>query len=56
MDAGQLYNALRKYQEPLGYFFNQDRETVFELLDGLIRNRERYGYMSCPCRLCLRRL
>jgi ferredoxin-thioredoxin reductase catalytic subunit len=51
MDAGQLYNTLRKYQEPLGYFFNRDRETVFELLDGLIRNRERYGYMSCPCRL-----
>jgi ferredoxin-thioredoxin reductase catalytic subunit len=51
MDAGQLYDALRRYQEPLGYFFNSDRDTVFELLKGLILNKERYGYMSCPCRL-----
>ena len=51
MDAGQLYDTLRKYQEPLGYFFNSDRDTVFELLKGLILNKERYGYMSCPCRL-----
>ena len=51
MDAIQLYDTLRRYQEPLGYFFNKDRETVLELLNGLILNKERYGYMSCPCRL-----
>jgi ferredoxin-thioredoxin reductase catalytic chain len=51
MDAGQLHDMLRGVQEPLGYFFNSDRDTVFELLNGLILNRERYGHMSCPCRL-----
>jgi ferredoxin-thioredoxin reductase catalytic subunit len=51
MDAGQLYEMLRKLQEPKGYFFNRDREKVNDLLDGLLVNKERYGYMSCPCRL-----
>ncbi len=51
MDAGQLYDMLRRTQEPLGYFFNNDRETVAELLGNLILNKERYGHMSCPCRL-----
>lgn len=51
MDAVELYDMLRGHQEPLGYFFNNDRATVFELLKGLILNKERYGYMSCPCRL-----
>jgi ferredoxin-thioredoxin reductase catalytic chain len=51
MNAIQLYDALRSHQESLGYFFNNNRETVLELLNGLIRNRERHGHMSCPCRL-----
>lgn len=51
MDTNQLYDQLRRIQEPLGYFFNEDRDTVFEILNGLILNRQRYGYMSCPCRL-----
>jgi ferredoxin-thioredoxin reductase catalytic subunit len=51
MDAGELYDTLRRYHEPLGYFFNRDRDTVFELLRSLILNKDRYGYMSCPCRL-----
>jgi ferredoxin-thioredoxin reductase catalytic subunit len=51
MTTEQLYEMLRKVQEPKGYFFNREREKVFDLLDGLLINRERYGYMSCPCRL-----
>ena len=46
-----LYEMLKKVQEPKGYFFNRDRERVFELLDALIVNKKRYGYMVCPCRL-----
>lgn len=42
---------LRKVQEPKGYYFNRDKERVFELLEALLQNKERYGYMSCPCRL-----
>ncbi|MBI1811236.1 MAG: ferredoxin:thioredoxin reductase [Nitrospirae bacterium] len=51
MDAQQLYEMLKKLQEPLGYFFNKDREAAFDLLKGLLINKGRYGYMSCPCRL-----
>ncbi|MBW1801924.1 MAG: ferredoxin:thioredoxin reductase [Deltaproteobacteria bacterium] len=49
--ADELYEMLRKVQEPKGYFFNKDRERVDELLNALIENKNRYGYMSCPCRL-----
>ncbi len=51
MDINQLYEILSKSQEIRGYLFNKDKELVFELLESLILNRERYGYMSCPCRL-----
>jgi ferredoxin-thioredoxin reductase catalytic subunit len=51
MNAKQLYDILAKVQEPKGYFFNKDTEKVFELLEGLLVNKERYGYMCCPCRL-----
>ena len=51
METEELYTMLQKVQEPKGYFFNQDKERVFELLDALLINKERYGYMACPCRL-----
>jgi ferredoxin-thioredoxin reductase catalytic chain len=46
-----LYETLKKAQEPRGFLFNTDKERVYELLDGLIVNKKRYGYMCCPCRL-----
>ncbi len=46
-----LYEKLKKLQEPKGYFFNKDKELVFELIEGLLQNKDRYGYMACPCRL-----
>ena len=51
MDTKQLYETLKKIQESKGYFFNKDKNRVFDLLDGLLLNKERYGYMGCPCRL-----
>jgi ferredoxin-thioredoxin reductase catalytic subunit len=51
MDAQKLFEMMKKVQEPKGYYFNEDRERTFELLDALIQNKERYGYMGCPCRL-----
>lgn len=51
MDAQKLYEMMKKVQEPKGYYFNEDRERTFELLEALIQNKERYGYMGCPCRL-----
>lgn len=51
MDSKTVFEKLKPIQESSGYYFNQDNEKVFELLDALIVNKERYGYMSCPCRL-----
>jgi ferredoxin-thioredoxin reductase catalytic chain len=51
MDIEKLYEMLRKVQEPKGYYFSKDRSRVFELLEALLVNKERYGYMVCPCRL-----
>ena len=51
MEAEQLYEMLRKMQEPKGYFFSRDKDWVLDILRGLLTNKERYGYMSCPCRL-----
>jgi ferredoxin-thioredoxin reductase catalytic subunit len=51
MKAEDLYNTLKKVQEPKGFYFNRDKEKVMELLEGLIQNKQRYGYTSCPCRL-----
>ncbi|MBW2608931.1 MAG: ferredoxin:thioredoxin reductase [Deltaproteobacteria bacterium] len=49
--AEELYEMLRKVHEPKGYYFNKNKEMVFELIEGLLLNKERYGYMCCPCRL-----
>jgi ferredoxin-thioredoxin reductase catalytic subunit len=51
MNAEQLYEQLRKFQESKGYFFNKDKKMVMDLLESLLVNKERYGYMACPCRL-----
>lgn len=34
-----------------GYFLTPDPELLLDLLEGLMKNEERYGYPSCPCRL-----
>jgi ferredoxin-thioredoxin reductase catalytic subunit len=51
MKAEDLYEMMKKVQEPKGFFFNQDRERTLELLEALLTNKQRYGYMGCPCRL-----
>jgi len=47
----KLYEMLKKVQEPKGYYFSDDRERTDDLMEALITNRNRYGYMACPCRL-----
>jgi ferredoxin-thioredoxin reductase catalytic subunit len=34
-----------------GYYLNPDPDFLRDLLEGLRKNEERYGYPSCPCRL-----
>ena len=51
MDAEELYERLRPIQEKKGYYFANDRKFVMGLLESLLTNKSRYGYMACPCRL-----
>jgi len=46
-----LHEKLRKEAGDAGYNLNPDTDFVKELLRGLLQNEERFGYMSCPCRL-----
>lgn len=47
----KLYAQLKKEAEQGGYYLNPDILFTKQLLAGLIKNQERYGYLSCPCRL-----
>ncbi|MDD3250454.1 MAG: ferredoxin:thioredoxin reductase [Smithella sp.] len=51
MKPSELYDLLKKAQEPKGYYFNKDKEWTLSILSDLLVNKERYGYSSCPCRL-----
>ena len=51
MTPERLYEILSKYAESKGQQLNRDREFVIGILTGLLKNEERYGYRSCPCRL-----
>jgi len=49
--VSDLREELRRRAERAGYHLNPDEEFTNELVDGLLRNRDRYGYLACPCRL-----
>lgn len=51
MTAEELFELLEKSQGKKGYHLNPDRELTLSLLEGLLDNKARYGYMACPCRL-----
>ncbi|RME20096.1 MAG: ferredoxin:glutaredoxin reductase [Deltaproteobacteria bacterium] len=50
-EAEKLYERLRREAEEGGYLLNPDRQFVLELMEGLVANQKRYGYLACPCRL-----
>ena len=47
----ELKEKLEEEMEGKGYYFNPDEEHTLALLENLLVNEERYGYMACPCRL-----
>lgn len=47
----ELYIQLKQEAEDRGYHLNPDVTFTKQLLAGLLKNKERYGYLSCPCRL-----
>ncbi|HDQ72802.1 MAG TPA: hypothetical protein ENN19_12010 [Chloroflexi bacterium] len=47
----KVYQSLDQWAESTGYHLNPDRDFARDLVEGLLINRERYGYQACPCRL-----
>ncbi|MFA5236410.1 MAG: ferredoxin-thioredoxin reductase catalytic domain-containing protein [Methanoregula sp.] len=45
------YLTLKTDAEKNGYRLNPDEEFVKNLVRGLLKNEQRYGYRACPCRL-----
>ena len=52
-DIDKAYERIRKDAESAGYHINPDVEFAKGLIRGLLVNRARYGYESCPCRLSM---
>ncbi|MCK8518566.1 ferredoxin-thioredoxin reductase catalytic domain-containing protein [Methanoculleus sp. 7T] len=50
-DVDRFMLELDREAEAGGYHLNPDREFTRGLVLGLLANRSRYGYISCPCRL-----
>ena len=50
-EVDDLFEKLKIINEKKGYYFNANKERTFDLLRGLLVNKDRYGYMACPCRL-----
>ncbi|NOZ60796.1 MAG: ferredoxin:thioredoxin reductase [Calditrichaeota bacterium] len=50
MTVEKYYETLKKFAPKKGLILNPDWEIVKPLLEGLLKNGERYGYRTCPCR------
>lgn len=50
-ESEALFRKLTEEAAASGYRLNPDHDFVLDLMDGLVTNRQRYGYLSCPCRL-----
>lgn len=48
--AEELYKKLKAEAKAGGYNLIPDEEFVMDLMEGLVKNKERYGYLACPCR------
>ncbi len=48
--AKDLYARLKAEAKAGGYYLNPDEDFVLDLMEGLVTNTDRYGYLACPCR------
>ena len=56
IEIEKFYLKIKGEAEASGYFLNPDIEAVLILIDGLLVNLQRYGYIGCPCRLSAKNL
>jgi ferredoxin-thioredoxin reductase catalytic chain len=50
-EIDRVYSILKNEAESGGYFLNPDVDFTKNLVRGLLKNEQRYGYRACPCRL-----
>jgi len=50
-EVDRLYEKLDREARAGGYFLNPDTDDTKGLVNGLLMNDKRYGYLACPCRL-----
>jgi ferredoxin-thioredoxin reductase catalytic chain len=50
-EIDRIYTILKTEAENGGYFLNPDVDFTKNLVRGLLKNEQRYGYRACPCRL-----
>lgn len=50
-EVDRAYGILKKDAIDGGYRLNPDAEFVKNLIHGLLKNEQRFGYRACPCRL-----
>lgn len=51
MTPQELLDRFRASEEPKGYYLHADKNQCLEIAQSLLDNREKYGYLNCPCRL-----
>lgn len=51
-EIDKLYDILKMAAEKSGNHLNPDIGFTKSIIRGLLINSKKYGYMSCPCRLC----
>ena len=49
-EYGKISEYVKNDAEEKGYYLCPDEDLLDDLLQGLEKNVERYGYPSCPCR------
>ncbi len=52
-ETEKRYREIKETAEAGGYTMNPDRDFCLRLVDGLLKNAERYGKEFCPCRLVM---
>ncbi len=50
-DKNQILDSMKKDANESGFFLCPDKELLADLIDGLAKNQDRYGFASCPCRI-----
>lgn len=46
-----MLEYIKQVSKKNNWILNKDQKTLNELIEGLVENKKKHGYQSCPCRL-----